>query len=88
MMNGRRTRTTVLVIVLVVGLGTSIGLAFAYSGGVRSFTVVANPGNEAASPLAMVISKLVFVALTAFVITTAGWLCFRFLRGGRHRNDS
>ena len=87
-MNGRRVRTSVIVILLVIALGTSLVLTLRYVGVIQSFTVVADSGNRAASPIAVVVSQLMFAAITVSVIALLGWSCLRSAKRGRNRDDS
>jgi len=87
-MNGRRGPTDVLLILLVVGLGMCLGLALAYWAPISSFSVVAESGDQAATPLAVVISRLIFAAITVAAFALLGWFCLRSLRRARNRDDS
>ncbi len=87
-MNARWSRTNVLAILLAVGLGACLAFALTYSGQSSSFAVVVESGHLAVSPLAVVISRLLFAAITVATLGLLGWLCLRSLKRGRNRDDS
>ena len=78
-MNGRRIWADIRVI-LIAGLGTSLVLALIYLGPIDSFTVTAESANETASPIAVVVSRLLFAAITVSSFALLGWFCHRFLK--------